>query len=137
MADDIEETSAEWEVLEGGYAIPRRFWARMDVHKGGPTDPTGVAIDVEVHDGRARAREVRVKSDRPLGVGSGTLRGIPVREVVAFRARHYLHRIEFNEHGEPTKVPVSLDDEKAWAVIQTLVGYVVDAELFREEGVTP
>ena len=112
----------EWVNVDTGYVIPRRFPWTGSVTDRAP-DPIKVELDIEIRDGRARALKVCVSSERPLGVGSLTLRAVPIREFMAGGVRYYLHRIEWD--GEtPIRVPVPDDDTDAPFVVKKLVGYV-------------
>jgi len=123
MTAESYERGTEWVNLDAGYVILRRFDLDATVNDEAP-DPIKVKIKVEIRDGRARAREVCVSSDRPLGVGSVTLKSIPVRDMMAHRMRYFLHQIDFDEKGAPIRVPVPDDDEGAPIIVKKLVGYV-------------
>jgi hypothetical protein len=132
MAERIENVRLEnpapgFAPLEGGYALPERFNLVAGI-KDRTSDVIQVEIEVVVAEGRARARKVSVSSDRPLGVGSLTLRAVPIREMMAGGIRGYLHRVELDKEGGASVELVETLDERAREVVQRLVGYVEVAE---------
>lgn len=82
-----------------------------------------IEVEVEVADGRARARRVSVSTDQARGVGSGTLRAVPVREAMVALLSLAIGRVE--QDGDVLRIFHDDADVDARArVVRDLVGYV-------------
>jgi hypothetical protein len=127
---DISEKEAGWTVrttsdwLKGltsprdGWMLPSKLKAeakRGDLH---------VNVEIDVVEGRARARRVEVETDNPRGVGWTALAKIPVRNIVATAVLDSLWKTVPDEEGVPNIVPMgSGDADAAREVVQAAVGY--------------
>jgi hypothetical protein len=104
--------------LSDGFTVPRQFPVHVDF-----PDDVQMDLDVEVADGRARARRVTVS--HPGGIGWATLAKLPVRDIVGTAVLMVLQRATVQDHGDIRLEFLLGDegDEQAWRVMQQLVGY--------------
>ena len=110
-----------------GYALPQAFIARADVADDVFGEmPVEVAVALQGSDPEhVRARRVCVETERDIGIGSGTLRAVPVREIVFLGVVQMLLRIELTEKGPVYREGNAgkLRDEE-YEVVRQLVGYI-------------
>jgi hypothetical protein len=106
-----------------GFAAPPEFTASTTV----TDDRVGeleVSVDVEVSDGRARARRVCVGSGSERGVSATALRAVPTREVVASAVASVLMRVELTAKGARLEPANHKTDAAARDAVLRIVGYV-------------
>lgn len=126
------EYEVQWKMaspvpIAGGFAI----WPEFEVistftEKG--RDPIGINVLVEVSKERARAKRVSV--EREDGVSSTTLRGVPIRDVVATGVRRVLMRVELSSTGKGAKMtPVAEDfGPTELEAVKRIVGYIEEVK---------
>jgi hypothetical protein len=102
-----------------GYVLPRKLKA----HATAP-DGTVADVEVEVANGRARARSVTVATEKPGGVGWTALAKVPIRNIVATACLDALFRVEVGDGEAMQLLPLrKADADDARQVVQGLVGY--------------
>jgi hypothetical protein len=98
--------------------LPAKVTAEAD--RGG----VRVEIEIDVVEGRARARRVTVETDNPHGVGWAALAKAPIRDIVATAILASLWKTVPDADGVPNIVPMERADEAAaHDVVQAAVGY--------------
>jgi hypothetical protein len=109
----------DWAWLEGGRAIPSAFTFHAEA-------PDWTAdVQVEVIDGKARTQRVAMETTAPEGVTSTTMRQIPIRDLVARVALHFLRRPVVSKDGTTKLRPFTLQEAKeAYTVLERVVSYV-------------
>lgn len=131
---DCELLPGGVEHVAPGFALPKAFKAYADV----ADDVFGempVEVEVELQGSRVRARRVCVETGRDIGIGSGTLRAIPVREIVFRGVIRMLLRIELTDEGPAyTQGKTGQLDDEEYDVVKQLVGYVDPDAVALEEG---
>jgi Family of unknown function (DUF5719) len=136
MATGSEGTvRIRWESLSDttsprdGWHLPREMGLDADLEDG-----VQVHIDVEVVEGRARARSVTVRTDKPHGVGWTALSNVPVRDLVASGVRGALHRLVPEGEGRMVlKAPSEADADVVLQIVRDSVGYNPKIERFLVE----
>ena len=109
-----------------GWTLPREL--ELDAELPGDVQ---VHIDVEVRQGKARARSVNVSTTRPHGVGWTALSQVPVRDLVATAVLDALLKsVPTSESSRELVPPEPKDAETVREVVQAAVGYRPDVEGF-------
>jgi hypothetical protein len=133
--EDRGTIRSKWDWLSGftspqdGWVVPREGTADGELPGG-----TRVHVEIEVAEGRARARRVTVESDQPHGVGWRALAKAPVRDMVATAVLGGLYRTMPGDEGAVQLVPLEPKDaEEALEVVRAAVGYKPDTEGFIRE----
>jgi len=107
--------------VDGGFFMPPVFRVEAVL----PHERSGrvvVGVIVLVTDGKARTSSVRVDND--AGVGSVTMRTIPIREIVTEGVWEVIRRPVVREEDVLELVRVSRDDADAVTAVRKVVGYM-------------
>jgi hypothetical protein len=109
-----------------GFVLPHKMTANAEL-----TDGPTVTVEIEVTEGRARARTVMVTTSGPGGIGWTMLANLPIRDIVATAVLDRLMRarpFEGGLHLEPIR---KSDADEAREIVQGAVGYNPRTEGFR------
>jgi hypothetical protein len=139
MATEKEESrgtvQARWDLWDelsyprDGWAIPRHL--KVDWQLG----EIQAHVQVEVTEGRARARSVTVSTEAPRGVGWRALGKVPIRDIVATGVLEALRKVEpwadgalelpmMTDQGPRLPVrPGPEDMDTVQEIVQAAVGY--------------
>jgi hypothetical protein len=118
---DFFETFTDPVFVSEDWALPREFPVLAELETG-----ERVEISVRVSRERIRARRVSVETASPLGVGSTTLRRVPVRNALAVGCLERLLRVNRQPGGTFTLMPGDVHPEDLPVVkplIEGLIGY--------------
>jgi hypothetical protein len=117
-------TVADWAWLEGGYAIPSKFFVPLSTPRWEAT------IEVEVAGGKARTRRITMTTEEPGGVTYTMMQQVPIRMAVARAALNLLRRTRVSEDEKVGLAPFTLNEaEEAYALLEKVVGYMDPAWL--------
>jgi hypothetical protein len=109
-----------------GWTLPREL--ELDAELPGDIQ---VHMDVDVRQGKARARSVTISTTKPHGVGWTALTQVPVRDLVATAVRDALLKsVPTSESSRELVPPGAKDAEEVREVVQVAVGYRPDVEGF-------
>lgn len=111
----LDETPFGW--IAEGLAVPERFPAK------GHGDGLSVDIDVELVDGRLRARRVCIETESDRGVTAAAVRSVPIRQLVIGAGVGLVHHVEVS--GKSVRHTLTdPNDEVVIAAVEAAVGYV-------------
>jgi len=121
-----------------GYGLPRQITAHATDNPELPG--VDVTVEIEIEEGRARARRVTVETDDPAGVGWTTVAAVPIRDITATAVLASLWRMgPGDEEGTIRYLPLSeaahVDTGEVREIVQSVVRYAPDLDRFEGEGV--
>lgn len=114
-----------------GYVLPSKLQAHVELEDGAQVD-----VDVEIVEGKARARRVCVAAEGRSGIGWTTLATVPTRDIVATAVVQSLMTAIPGDDGGIRMTPVDpeiVDLDEVQQVVDAVVRYRPDLERF--EGV--
>lgn len=120
-AADLHELIGDPVFISEGWALPREIPIQAELASG-----DRVEFVVEVTRESARARRVCVETDSPKGVGSTTLRRVPVRNTMAAGCTLRLLRVNRQPDGTFALMPGDVREDDMPVVkplIEKLIGY--------------
>jgi hypothetical protein len=128
--------AAGWSFPRDGWLLPRSLKADWEA----PDGRIQAHVDIDVAEGKARARHVEVESEHPHGIGWRTLGQIPVRDIVASAVGYTLRKAApwvdgalqlpaLTDAGPLLPIaPGREDADVVREIVQAAVGYRPDAE---------
>jgi hypothetical protein len=111
----LDATPFGW--IAEGLAVPERFSAK------GQGDGLRVEIDVELLDGRLRARRVCIETNSDRGVTAAAVRSVPIRQIVIGAGVGLVHHVEISGKSVSHTL-TDPNDEEVIEAVEAAVGYV-------------